>query len=250
MYRIAIEPSVVELAEKVKQSSEKYLRGNIVDEHAFIVLWSGGYNVWADTKTLFETMESVIAQECNIHFVSTGGSISGHAEHLYGDFVKLVEQSKYKDNFHLLGWIEGQHVPNCFCEADLGINVDSFNNETIFGARNRITNMMIYSLPVLSTLGSEISYDLQKNNVGLTAEIGNVKELKEKILYAFNNKDNIKQMGKRAKEFALKEYAYGKTIEELRRWVKDPWFAPDNKIKLNMPGEDQMETKYRIKTTI
>ena len=37
--------------------SDPIVRGRHVPEGAFIVLWSGGYNVWSDVDTLFAGLE-------------------------------------------------------------------------------------------------------------------------------------------------------------------------------------------------
>jgi len=245
----AISPETVEKAQEIQKSNERFLRGKIVKEDAFIILWSGGYNNWVDVNTLFKGLEGAIRENRNIHFVSTGGEIPKHAEEPYREFQSLVEQSQYKDNFHLLGWIEGKYIPLCYTEADIGINVDSFNNETIFGARNRITNMMVYSLPIITTLGSEISYDLKNNNVGITFEIGNWNELKEKLLYYSNRKEELRQIGMRGKDFAIENYSYGDTIKAVREWAKKPYFSPDNQIKLKKESPENLPLNYRIKKT-
>jgi len=243
----AIDPEVVNKAEVIRSSNERFLRGKIVENNAFVVLWSGGYNTWVDVDTLFKGLEGAISENSNIHFVSTGGEISTHSEKHYYKFQSLIEQSKYKNNFHLLGWIEGKNIPLCYTEADVGINVDSFNNETIFGARNRITNMMVYSLPIITTLGTEISYDLKNNNAGITFEIGDWNKLKEKIVYYSNNREELRQIGVCGKDFALKNYAYGYTIRACREWAKKPYLSPDNQVKLEKESAINMSLNDKIK---
>ena len=54
------------------------MRGRLVPEDAFVVLWSGGYNVWSDIETLLQGLEKAMDEQPSIHFLSTGGAISGH----------------------------------------------------------------------------------------------------------------------------------------------------------------------------
>ena len=84
----------------------RVFRGIDVDEDAFVVLWSGGFNTWTDIETMFEAL--IYAMECDpsIHFVATGGQIDGHDEKTYPRFVKMIENSGFKDRFVLKGCVE------------------------------------------------------------------------------------------------------------------------------------------------
>ncbi len=124
-------------AGKDAPAADPILRGPIVPTDAFVVLWSGGFNVWADIETLVETMNLLMARYPLVHFVATGGRIAGHVSRPYEEFEERVGASPYKDRFHLLGWVESEKLPAIYREADLGINVDAQNYETLFGARNR-----------------------------------------------------------------------------------------------------------------
>ena len=57
-------------------------------------------------------------------------------------FRASCDESPFRERFRFVGWVPTADVPNYYFESDLGLNVDSENYETTFGA----------GLPVLHTL--------------------------------------------------------------------------------------------------
>ncbi|MDI6783265.1 MAG: glycosyltransferase [bacterium] len=198
---------------------------------AFVVLWSGGYNTWTDIDILFAGLTSAFERNDRIRFVSTGGTLRGHDEKTYLRFQELIAESKFKDRFSLRGWIPNEEVLNYYFESDLGLNIDIQNYETLFGARNRLLHMCKIGLPVLTTLGTEISYIIAENQLGLTFEIGNQAQFADRILYAVSHPEEMKLFGQKAKRFVYENYTCDKTALPIRNWVKAPKFAPDYKSK-------------------
>ncbi|MCX7919856.1 MAG: glycosyltransferase [bacterium] len=201
---------------------------NRLGQDAFVILWSGGYNTWTDIDTLFNGITRAMKRDGRIWFVSTGGALPGHDEKTYIRFQELIQHSEFTNRFLLRGWIPSEDVFNYYFESDIGINIDTFNYETVFGARNRLLHMMKLGLPVLTTLGTEISYVIAENRLGLTFEIGNADQLAEQIHYAISHPQEMKEISQRARQFVYSNYTCEKTAIPLREWVKSPKFAPDN----------------------
>ncbi len=193
----------------------------------FLVLWSGGYNLWCDVDTMFAGLERAMAQESRIHFVSTGGIIDGVDEKTYPHFQEMVSRSQFSDRFHLKGWIPFEQVPDYFLCSDIGINVDAQCYESMYGARNRITDMMRAGLPILTTLGTEISRLVGEAQCGLTFPIGNAEALSEALLYAAHHSDEMRLMGNAGKDYFQKYYTFRETIKPVLQWVSSPSHAPD-----------------------
>ena len=87
----------------------------------------------------FQQTDAVLKAEPRVHFVSTGGAIAGYNTRTYEEFRRRVEGSAHRDRYHLLGWIPAEQLPGIYAEADLGLNLDDANMETLFGARNGST---------------------------------------------------------------------------------------------------------------
>lgn len=223
------------------------LRGKTVPEDAFILYWSGGYNTWCDVETLFAALERAMRADASLHYVSTGGEIGGVDRLSYSRFQTLVASSEFRERFHLLGWVPSKDLPACYAEADAGINVDRNCYESIFGARNRITDMLKYSLPVITTLGTEISHVVREEGTGWTCPIGDASALAEVIVAAAQDRDDARALRERCRDVFLARYTSEITTRPVREWAKAPWHAPDfGEFNILHPGPPPSSRLSRI----
>lgn len=223
-----VHPIANAISEIEYSHSARVIRGKLVDDNAFVVLWVGGYNTWTDVDLLYEALTTAMAARPEVCFVSTGGAIEGHDDITFHRFVERAKSSPYGDRFHFVGWVPTEHVPSYYFESDLGINVDSYNYETIFGARNRLNDMMKVALPVLTTTGTEISRVLDERGLCLTAATGDAAAFGERILWAAAHRDELRRLGEAGRDFVQQEYSYARTTEALRAWAMQPRRAPDD----------------------
>ncbi|MEN6624954.1 MAG: hypothetical protein ABFD69_01865 [Candidatus Sumerlaeia bacterium] len=213
------------------------LRGPIVPTDAFVILWSGGFNVGADIPTLVEAMNLLMARYPMVHFVSTGGRVEGQASRPYDEFEERVGASPFKDRYHLLGWVESEKLPSIYHEADLGINVDARNYETLFGARSRINAMAAMDLAVATTIGTEISEWLDDAKAILPAPIGDPQALAETIEPWIDQREGLRTFARNAVRVMKQDFSYNRTTRRLIDWLTDPAFAPDNQVKIERGGD-------------
>lgn len=211
--------------------TKNVIRGKYVNADDFVILWSGGYNTWTDIDTLFSALEIVMAKNGKIKFVSTGGAIPGQNEATYPSFLKLIESSKYKDRYIMLGWVSTEDLPNIYQESDLGINIDKYCYEVVLGSRHRLLDWMKAGLPILTTKPSELTQILDKGKMLFTYPNNSPKLLAKMILELSSEKETIVEYAQRAKDFVQKEFSYERTIEPFRKWVNDPKHAPDKIAK-------------------
>ncbi len=209
------------------EHSAQVIRGVLVPEDAFVVLWVGGYNTWTDVDLLYDGLTHAMEEVDRLYFVSTGGVIEGHDEITFERFRQRAAASRFADRFHFAGWVPTAHVPSYYFESNLGLNVDSPNYETLFGARNRLNDMMKVGLPVLSTLGTEISEIIAENGIGLTSRLGDVEDFGERVIWAARNAEELEAMGRRARDYVLETFSYARTTAPLRDWAAEPRRAPD-----------------------
>ncbi len=196
-------------------------------EEPFYVFFSGGYNLWCDVDTLFHGLEIAMEQDSRIRFLSTGGAIDGHDEKTYPRFVELVERSCFRERFELKGWVSKDELEHCQNLAHLGINVDLNCYETYIGARNRITEFIARGIPVLTTLGTEISQILFYKGMILTSPIGDPQTLAMEIILAANHPEKMEQMAKRARTLFEEQYTYANTVGDFLNWCANPCHSRD-----------------------
>lgn len=207
---------------------------------AFVLAWIGGYNTWVDEVTLYRAVAEAMDKCDKLHYVSTGGEISGLDDSTYAKFRALVEQSEHKNRFKFLGWVETNDIPYIYKRADAGINVDRKCIETETGARNRINEMMKFGLPVITTLGSEISYEVLRVGAGVGVESGNVTALAGAICNVYeewrgggtHESTHYHDFVKHGQAYIAHECNYDAVMKPLIRWIDKAERSPDSEVEI------------------
>lgn len=193
----------------------------------FVVFFSGGYNLWCDVKTLFIALETAMRHDSRIRFLSTGGSIEGHDDKTYPRFAASVEKSEFRDRFDLRGWVPRERLYECQNQAHLGINADLPCYETLIGARNRLTEFMARGIPILTTLGSEISQILFYKNLALSVPMQQPEALAKEIILAADHPERMEALARNARKVFEQQYTFHHTTGELLQWCKAPTHSGD-----------------------
>jgi glycosyltransferase involved in cell wall biosynthesis len=224
--------------EKGEESGEGNLNSDIfkdVPDDAFVLMWIGGYNTWVDEITLFKSVENAMEKCEKLYFVSTGGGIEGLDNKTFKRFKEMIENSKYRNRFVFLGWVSTSDMPKIYKRANCGINVDRRCVETLTGARNRINEMMKFSLPVVTTLGSEISFECVRAKAGLGVKGGKIEPLSEAIISMYKSKD-LKEFGENGRKYIEENCNYEVLSKPLKKWLENPRPAPDRGVFLKFGG--------------
>ncbi len=200
-----------------------------VPEDAFVALWLGGYNTWVDEITLYKGVTEAMEKCEKLYFVSTGGDIAGLDNKTFAKFKEMIDKSSYKDRFKFLGWVDTDAIPYIYSRADLGLNVDRRCVETLTGARNRINEMMKFGLPVVTTLGSEISYEVPRVGAGIGVASGKHEELADAITTIYKDKSRY---GEKGAQYIKEECNYDKVMKPLLGWLENPRPSPDRGVNL------------------
>jgi glycosyltransferase involved in cell wall biosynthesis len=203
------------------------LRGDRVPEDAFVVLWSGSYNTWTDVDTLFEGLEGAMAADPDVWFVSTGGAVEGHDEVNYPRFCRLVERSRFRDRYVLLGWLPKREVGNYYFEADIGINIDKYMYEGLLGSKNRVLDWMRAGLPALVSDLPELARQLDTRGIGFLFPLGDATALAAAIVELAGDREKVRRAGRRAREHGARHLTFDETARPLIAWAEDPRPAPD-----------------------
>lgn len=206
---------------------EPVLRGRHLPEDAFIVLWSGGYNVWSDVDTLFDGLEAAMSEESRLCFASTGGAIEGHDDSTYSRFQELITGSEHRDRYHLAGWVKRDLVPRYVAEADIGVLTDRPMYEGVLGSKNRVVQWMATGLPAAYNQIGDIGDYLADGELGLTFPVGDAVALGRRLTWAARHPQEVSDMADRASEACRREFSFFATTTELREWAADPSHAPD-----------------------
>lgn len=213
-------------------AEEPVVRGKEAPKDAFLILWTGGYNYWTDPDFLFQCVDAMLAQNPKARYVSTGGPITGYNETSYARFLEKVEASPHRDRYHLLGWIPGEDLRRLYAEVDLGLCIDSANLETLFGARNRITNLLAAGVPVLTTSGTEVSHILALEKCAYVCPPGKMESITQAAARAAADEKERRAIAQKGRDFALRAWSAEAVLGALLAWCEEPALAPDNAQKL------------------
>lgn len=217
-----------------------------VDDAAFVVLWCGGYNTWTDVDTLFRGLETAMAANPRLHYVSVGASTYDAPDNQYERLKAMAAQSQHSGRYHLLGWRPWAEMATYYRESDVGINIDALHYETIFGTRTRLVEMIAGGLPVVTSLGAELSYLLSEAGAALTFEVGDWHALGAALERMAGDRELTACMAARALDYARNDLSFATTMKPLREWVTNAQPAPD-KGALSA-GESLRTLEHRART--
>ena len=203
------------------------VRGVLVPENAFVVLWSGSLNVWTDMDTIARGLETAMGRESRIHFVATGGAVPGLDAAAWERFAALVQGSPHRERYHMEGWVPAGRVAEYVDEADLGILADRPIYEGLLGSKNRVVQWMGAGLPVLYNRIGDLGDLLETRRLGLTFSPGDASGVAERLLWAVDHTAELRETAARARAFALAELSFEATTRDLVDWASEPRFAPD-----------------------
>jgi hypothetical protein len=118
-------------------------------------------------------------------------------------------------------------LEQCMLQAHLGINVDLPCYETKIGARNRLIEFMARGVPILTTLGTEISQILFFKGLAFTVPIQQPAALANEIILYANHPDKLERMAHDARNYFEAQYTYDVTVKDLKEWCNNPCHSRD-----------------------
>jgi glycosyltransferase involved in cell wall biosynthesis len=212
---------------------EPVLRGPLLPSDAFIILWSGSFKAWCDVTTLTDAVGRLMKEHPALYFVSTGGRLGSGDPEIYRQFQELVEQSPFKNRFHLLGWVPSERLAQIHREADLGINIDGTNYQTMFGSRHRLVAMAGAGLPLATTLGTEFSEWLADGEAAISLPMGDGAAVAEAIAPLIARPERLADLRDRARQIMETDFSIQRTTRALIKWLENPQLAPDNQARID-----------------
>lgn len=226
---VSVIPCAAEVAEVAALPAESQSvgpRGKLVDDDAFIVLWSGSFNTWCDIDTLLEGLERAMRERPRIHFVATGGAVKGHDERTAARFMDRVAAGPLRHRFHLCGWVEDSALPAYYRDADVGICIERDLYERRLGSENRVVQWLVNGLPAVTTARSELGETVVGAGAGFDCPIADPAALANRLVELCDDPAMVRTAAKRCLELSGR-FAYEPTARPLLEWASEPVRAGD-----------------------
>lgn len=201
------------------------LRGVRVPQKAFLILWSGGYNVWADVPTLFAGLESAMRRNPALYFVSTGWPVVD--ERPFRELESLVSASANRSRYLMLGWQGRETLLRLYRECDAAVLTTRHHYDALVGAPVRFMEMLAAGLPIVTSLGWELSHEIVRREAGLGVPIGDPAALADALHRLSSDPVELRRLSDGAARLAADEHGFHATTAPLLRWAERPDRAPD-----------------------
>jgi glycosyltransferase involved in cell wall biosynthesis len=243
-------PKAVERTGRVAKRALLAEKGIANDD--FVVLWCGGYNTWTDVETLFRGLEDAMAANPKLHYVSVGASTYDAPDNVYERFQALAAGSRFAGRYHMMGWRPWSEMETYYRESDVGINIDALHYETLYGTRTRLVEMIALGLPIVTSLGPELSYLLRDAGAALTFAVGDWATLGRNLQRIAGDSALAQEMAVQALAYAQKDLSFASTTAPLREWVANPAPAPDkgSRTRREMLQNVEYRTRTRMRLTM
>ncbi|MBN1424690.1 hypothetical protein JXA88_09040 [Candidatus Fermentibacteria bacterium] len=233
----------------VSRASTNPLRGTLVPEDAFVVLWSGGFNTWCDVDTLYLGIEKAMSHNDKIHFVSTGGALGEQDSSTYAHFANLVDRSTCKARYHLEGWIPYSRLGDYYGLADVAVNSDRSLLEVRLGTKTRFMEWIACHIPIITSRLSELSRDLERTKGALGFAPGDGEALATHLLWAAANPEGLTTISSRAHQFATSRLTAESTVHSTSQWARRPRRAPDWRGGLGLMQAGELRMRRELELT-
>lgn len=186
------------------------------------ILHLGNMNNWCDEETLLKAFAEAKKSCANLIMLLTGNKKSEFGNAKLKNFYKLAEKLGIKNSIYHLGYIDYLDMKSLIESCEVGIVSDLKIYETLFGARNRINEMLKFKLPVITTTGSQISYELAKINQNFGAENKNFKAIAKKLIYLID-KNNKKTITQDIKKFNQTYLDNPDLLDPIKKFIENPF---------------------------
>lgn len=212
---------------RLPASAIPFLRGKIVPNDAFVVLWSGGFNTWTDIDTLYDGLVQAMRDNPRLHFVATGGAVPPHDSQTFPGFQSMTQTSEFRDRFHLLGWVPHEGLHNYYIESDVGLMLDRWSYEGVLGSRYRLLDWLVYGLPAVVTVTAYLTEELVREGVAFSFPHGSAFDLAARLGELADDPDRLSAAATKGPGFAAERYSYNISCRPLLEWAVFPRQAPD-----------------------
>lgn len=123
---------------------------------------------------------------------------------------KLAEKLNISDFIKFHGALYKKNLLKIYQSSDVFLITSEYESFSMV-----TTEAMACGLPVIGTKVGFLPNLITPGETGFLVELNNIKELKEKILFFSNNKDQVREFGSKARKFVVKNFSWEESAKNI-----------------------------------
>lgn len=191
-----------------------------ISENDKVILFLGTLYDFSRLDLLIENYHKILDRIPSLKFLIVGEGV------LYETLLELVNRHNLHDKVILTGVQDFSLVPGFISLADITINAFQSNDITKDIVPIKNLQYLACGKPVISTPLKDVVKFLPENESGsIYIDFSNIDNLIDKLIYLFENKNELAKLSKNGYNYILNNYSHNKQMDELeslfRSLVKD-----------------------------
>lgn len=176
----------------------------------FIVFFAGSLGKNFDLATVIGASKKLEKNNLDIYFVVAG---KGQGEEQLKSYSKKCKKFKY------LNWLPYEELRYLLDIASIGLA--PFPKGALNSLPNKPYEYMSASLPIISSLKGELENLIEKYEIGINYEAGNIKSLIWAIKTLYNNKKKCEKMSKRSNKLLKNKFNFTKIYSNFSNYLNE-----------------------------
>jgi len=195
------------------------LRGTMIKETDFLIVWGGGIWGWFDPFTLLLALAKIAAVRDDIKVYFPGiqpPSPDSKKMAIFGRFLDEARNLKLLDTtvFVNTGWTPYAQRADYLLEADAGVSLHRDSLETRFAFRTRMLDYLWAGLPIIASKGDSWADFIEQRGLGIIVPCGDADLLAQAII-RMADEDNLRSSCSERVAAAADEYRWDFLVERL-----------------------------------
>lgn len=175
-----------------------------------VVLSLGSLFPWAGIEILIAAAPKILERFPNTLFVVGSGQ-----EPYLSKLKKIVHKSGLKDSFLFFGFIPWDEASWFISAADICISPKILKNTRAGQSSLRTFSYLACGKPVVGSDLPGLGDMLEKEGIGLSFPMGDHEALAREIITLLDDRDKLREMGKRGRDFVVKNYSWEIIVDKL-----------------------------------
>lgn len=231
---------------KGKRTLKGVVRG--IREGDTVLLWGGGIWEWLDPLTVIRAMAEIHQYRDDIKLYFMGIKRPGRRDGIERSATEALELASHLGllNRHVFfneSWVPYTERDEYLCEADVGVSAHYAGLETELSHRTRILDYIWAGLPIITSKGDALSEIVEKYQLGIVLDYGDVSGWVNGILRLVNNLE-FREQCKRNLSNVAPLFTWSESLKPISTVLEDA------KLKIHRKRGGVLQVSLRAKFEI